>query len=646
MAKKPRPDPALLPFRRERILAVGLLSALARSRSVHWSASGHGPPRLPRRARGRPRVREGGAGPCLADRWLNLAGVAYFALFWFGVRFGGRSLLRTALHILLFTAVLKLASIKRERDFSVSLVLATFLLVASMATSTHSTILLFLGGYAAVAWPLLSRWALWRDLAAAPDEWRRDARAREIPSRRAVAVSLGAAFALAIPMFVLFPRLKTSYIQGLPGGDAGESGFSDTVDTNLYGRLRQSDKVFLRVVVEEGPLLDDPPFLRIRLLAHTRFSEGVWRPPADRGRVVAMRDGNRLSLRPWGGPRPEATHRLSLEVAPLGIRFLPYPVTALSASASPELTRRWGVVPFVRDGDGNFRLTVEPPPLMRFEVLSAAEPQVDRTSARGRRRGDPSDRVGDAPGLGPRGRRGSRPGADPWLFARRIEEHLATRYFYTLDSARWGPSAVEEFLTSRRSGHCETFATAMALVLREHGIPTRLVTGFAGGERGPFGSYYLVRGREAHAWLEAWCGPERGWVSFDPTPASGRPQVTRLDVVRSVGQFFGNLEFLYGRWILGFAQADQASIATAVRDAVAAVEEKAKAVARAVSSIAKDGGPARLLLGLLVPAALAALVLLFVRLARRAGGFGTRGLRLPPRPTGGSSDSSGGGAPT
>jgi hypothetical protein len=95
-----------------------------------------------------------------------------------------------------------------------------------------------------------------------------------------------------------------------------------------------------------------------------------------------------------------------------------------------------------------------------------------------------------------------------------------------------------------------------------------------------------------------------------------------------MGQFFGNLEFLYGRWILGFAQADQASIATAVREAVSAIEEKAKAVARAASSIAKGGGPARLLLGLLVPAVLAAVVLLFLRVVRRVGGFGTRG--LPP----------------
>ncbi len=122
----------------------------------------------------------------------------------------------------------------------------------------------------------------------------------------------------------------------------------------------------------------------------------------------------------------------------------------------------------------------------------------------------------------------------------------------------------------------------MALVLREHGIPSRLVTGFAGGERGPFGSYYLVRGLDAHAWVEAWCGPGYGWIAFDPTPPAGRPGVTKVSLLRSAGQLFENLEFLYGRYVLGFAQADQASLAQTVREGVEAVSETAKSVVEAI----------------------------------------------------------------
>jgi transglutaminase-like putative cysteine protease/uncharacterized membrane protein len=625
---KKRPDPALLPFRRERILAAGTLMAL-------------GPIPLAFGDSLQPSVLlvylavlglllgfvRAGKIPCLADRWLNVAGLAYFALFWFGFRFGGRSLLKTALHILLFTAVLKLASMKRERDFSVALTLAVFLLVASMATSTHATILVFLAAYAAVAWPLFSRWALWRDLAAAPDEWRGDERARRIPSGRAVAASLAASFVLAVPMFVLLPRLKSSYIQGLPGGDTADTGFSDTVDTNLYGRLRQSDRVFLRVAVEEGPVGDDPPFLKIRLVAHTRFVGGIWKKPDGHGRVLAMREGSRLPLRPPGSDVSEPLHRLSVEIAPLGVRFLPYPVTAISGEASPELIRRYGVVPLVRDGDGNFHLTFEPPRLFRVEVLSASKPSVDLGSPADE---DPSRKAMGSETIRAFGRDaggGVDPAASPYLFASRIADHLATRFFYSVESARWGPKPVEEFLTQRKSGHCETFATAMALVLREHGIPSRLVTGFAGGERGPFGSYYLVRGRDAHAWVEAWCGPGYGWIAFDPTPPTGRPGVTKVSLLRSAGQLFENLEFLYGRYVLGFAQADQASLAQTVREGVESASRTARSLIKAVRAFA-GGDWRRFALLLIALAAVAAGFLRLRWLPRAGGGFGTRG--LPP----------------
>lgn len=625
---KPAPDPALLPFRRERILAAGTLAALGPIPLAFGDTLPALVLLLYLAALGTllAFVRAGRI-PCVPDRWLNLAGVAFLALFWFGLRFGGRSLLRTALLILLFTVVVKLASVRRERDLSVALTLAVFLFVASMATSTHSTILVFLAAWSAVAWPTLSRWALWRDLAAAPDEWRRDERARELPGRRSVAGSLAAAFALGVPLFVLLPRLKSSYLQGLPGSDARDTGFSETVDTNLYGRLRQSDKVFLRIAVEEGPTADAAPYLRVRLVAHTRFSDGVWRRPRGAGSVVALRDGERLPLRPPDGRPAGVLHRLSVEIVPLGVRFLPYPVTSISGAASPELLRRYGTVPLLRDRERNLHLMIEPPPLLRLDVLSGHEPAVDLAPPV---EGDPSREPTGSETLRAFGREAAGdldPAVSPLLFASRIEDHLATRFFYTEESAPWGANAVEEFLTRRKAGHCETFATAMALVLREHGIPTRFVTGFAGGERGPFGSYYLVRGRDAHAWVEAWCGPGPGWVAFDPTPPAGRPGVSNVDLLRTAGQFLDNLEFLYGRYVLGFAQADQAGLAQLARDGAEAAEARARALAASLRSL-YAGGPAPRVVLLLLGGAAAAAVLLFLRRIGALGGFGTRG--LPP----------------
>ncbi len=77
---------------------------------------------------------------------------------------------------------------------------------------------------------------------------------------------------------------------------------------------------------------------------------------------------------------------------------------------------------------------------------------------------------------------------------------------------------LEAFLLDHHTGHCELFATSLALLLRTQGIPSRVVNGFFGGEWNPVGRYWLVRHSDAHAWVEAWL-PGQGWTSLDPTPA-------------------------------------------------------------------------------------------------------------------------------
>ena len=73
------------------------------------------------------------------------------------------------------------------------------------------------------------------------------------------------------------------------------------------------------------------------------------------------------------------------------------------------------------------------------------------------------------------------------------------------------------FLLNDRAGHCEYFASAMAVMLREVWIPSRVATGFLGGTYNPLAGWYVVHASEAHSWVEAWI-PGRGWTIFDPTP--------------------------------------------------------------------------------------------------------------------------------
>jgi hypothetical protein len=111
----------------------------------------------------------------------------------------------------------------------------------------------------------------------------------------------------------------------------------------------------------------------------------------------------------------------------------------------------------------------------------------------------------------------------PYLKAKAIEDHLKRDFRYDTASPSGGkPNPVDHFLFESKRGHCEFFSTAMALMLREIGIPSRNVTGFVGGVYNRFGRYYAVREGDAHSWIEAYLDdPIRSWVTFDPTPNAG-----------------------------------------------------------------------------------------------------------------------------
>jgi transglutaminase-like putative cysteine protease len=102
-----------------------------------------------------------------------------------------------------------------------------------------------------------------------------------------------------------------------------------------------------------------------------------------------------------------------------------------------------------------------------------------------------------------------------------LEAHFrdSGQYTYSLNMSVADPDIdpVEDFLFNRRRGHCEYFASSLALMLRAVEIPSRLVTGFKGAE--PLGSagYYEVQQRHAHAWVEAFV--DGRWLILDPTPA-------------------------------------------------------------------------------------------------------------------------------
>ncbi len=118
--------------------------------------------------------------------------------------------------------------------------------------------------------------------------------------------------------------------------------------------------------------------------------------------------------------------------------------------------------------------------------------------------------------------------------ARKLVHYLrdSGEFGYTLDMSITDSKidAVEDFLFNRKEGHCEYFASALALMLRAVDIPSRLVSGFKGGDLKHSSGYFVVQGRHAHVWVEAFL--EGRWRVLDATPAS------RSDSVKSLAPKF------------------------------------------------------------------------------------------------------------
>jgi transglutaminase-like putative cysteine protease len=145
-----------------------------------------------------------------------------------------------------------------------------------------------------------------------------------------------------------------------------------------------------------------------------------------------------------------------------------------------------------------------------------------------------------------------------------IQQHLLHNYRYSLDlETTTSLHPLEDFLFIRKSGYCEHYATAMAVMLRSIGIPARLVTGFLATEWNQFGGYFTVRQRDAHAWVEVYF-PQSGWTTFDPTPPTGAPPApSSLDALFRAGE---SLRLYWDRLFVRYSAKDQFAVIHGIRD--------------------------------------------------------------------------------
>jgi transglutaminase-like putative cysteine protease len=100
-------------------------------------------------------------------------------------------------------------------------------------------------------------------------------------------------------------------------------------------------------------------------------------------------------------------------------------------------------------------------------------------------------------------------------------------------------NAMDAFILQERRGHCQFFASALALMVRSLGMPARVVQGYRGGTWDPSDQSYTVTEDMAHLWTEVYF-PTVGWIAFDPSPMDRQDEVTTI----------GRLSRMYSRYVL------------------------------------------------------------------------------------------------
>lgn len=387
-------------------------------------------------------------------------------------------------------------------------------------------------------------------------------------------------------VFVMFPRVGLSLL--LLGQDRRERvvGFSDRVDLGGVGKLRADPTIVMRV--EHPNLPAEPPVrlaLYLRGAAFDRYNGRSWSRSAPSTSQRAEQIGASVRIRRWPDPARDRELRIDLQPIEPPVVFLPPDAAALTILTPTNVVP--ASLPTLYAGqEGQLSYRTLNDSGLRYEVALAdgTEPALAPLDAAARARylALPNDLPARVAALA-KSWIGSE--TDPERRAKRIETALRKGYRYDLESPSGAAkNPLDDFLFVSKRGHCEFYSTAMAIMLRTQGVPTRNVNGFIGGTFNRFGRYYAVRQGDAHSWVEVYVDG-KGFVRFDPTPpADAAPQSEINGVLAFVRDMVEAAAQRWDRNVVGYDMHQQVSLLRAVRDRYGELRSKSKVASTMLAS--------------------------------------------------------------
>ncbi len=495
----------------------------------------------------------------LPARVVAALAIGYMGFFPLDDYYVSGTFLAATVHMVFFLAVLKLLTARTSRDYGYLKAIAGLELIAAAILSSGFSFLVYLAIF-----------VLFAIATFASGEVRRAAKTQVAVSRISLRAFSRRLSLLSVILFVgilimtaglflVLPRTAQAAFERFVPQRYRLTGFSNTVTLGEIGRIKQSSAPVMHVRSYQA---DGFLAVKWRGAALAEFDGKRWFNPPGQDQPVRV-DNGLVTVRPateGAGRGPNVIYQVHLEPLVADTLFFAGTVETINIDVPFLRASRGGGfhVPARFGGRGlNYsaygflpnewapgRYTAQLPAFALRELLSlpALDPRI--------------------PQLALEMTRGAETPAEK---ARALETRLRTSYGYTLDLLSHPvDDPLAYFLFERKKGHCEYFASSMAVMLRTLGIPSRVVTGFQSGVYNSMTGWQVIRASDAHSWVEAWIDG-RGWTTFDPTPfdttGGGNGLLARLSLLSdTVSQFWQD-------WVMSYDLGHQVALASRMQSA-------------------------------------------------------------------------------
>lgn len=498
----------------------------------------------------------------IPERWTTILTVLYAGFYLVDYLLLSGSFLTATVHLVLFVMVVRLFSAARDRDYYFLAILAFAMVLAAAMLTVNSS---FLAAFIVFLVLAVVNVVFMEMRHASKKASRLPREGSESQTYRRMAFALFTYTPVLVffiltagaLIFFVLPRVSAGYMGSYVPRNEVSTGFADQVELGQIGAIQQSNSVVMhiRIFGDDTGAHD----LRWRGVALNIFDGKEWSKsfrqfPASRlvGHRFQLTRSTEFGLKSTSFSQ-QIHYRVLMEPIGTNVLFLAPVPDSVQGDFRLVTTDSTGAA---------FDADPEHPPAV-YEGWSDL-PHLDLPQLRSTGGSYPAEIIDDylqlpqldsrIPALAKEIARGKENNYDK---AAAIEQYLRTKFGYTLQLPNPVPKdPIADFLFRRKRGHCEYFATAMAIMLRTLGIPTRVITGFHGGEFNTITSQYVIRARDAHAWVEVYF-PEKGWVTFDPTPGGNGAGEGGWD---RISLYMDALSSFWREWVVNFDVSHQSTI--------------------------------------------------------------------------------------